>query len=203
MRNGGLIDAQNSGKIVDAHICHWKAGQNFDACWVGKVGKIVSKRSGCSLARKSAFNFSAASLGQKQKSVHNFQFLFSQFEGEKHKYLCDCLHLYFDKHKRNRKKEKYSFLTKKQDFCKKGENMNSTQNLLFVLLLSVITSATDTNLNTNTNFLLLLLLALGGQNFSGNNSCTQNTCPNNGNSFFFWKTACFCRHFFCQFLAIT
>ena len=63
--------------------------------------------------------------------------------------------------------------------------MNSTQNILFVLLLSVITSATDTNLNTNTNFLLLLLLALNGQNYYNTNPCTQNTCPNNGNSFFF------------------
>ena len=63
--------------------------------------------------------------------------------------------------------------------------MNSTQNILFVLLLSVITSATDTNLNTNTNFLLLLLLALNGQNsLAGYNSCTQNTCPNNNTSFF-------------------
>lgn len=65
--------------------------------------------------------------------------------------------------------------------------MNSTQNILFVLLLSVITSATDTNLNTNTNFLLLLLLALNGQNYyNGFNSCTQNTCPNNGNNSFFF-----------------
>ena len=54
----------------------------------------------------------------------------------------------------------------------------NTQNLLFVLLLSVFSNATDTNLNTNTNFLLLLLLALGGQNNFGNGCCTQNTCPN-------------------------
>lgn len=53
----------------------------------------------------------------------------------------------------------------------------NNQNLLFVLLLSVISNATDTNLNTNTNFLLLLLLALGGQNGFGG-CCTQNTCPN-------------------------
>ena len=54
----------------------------------------------------------------------------------------------------------------------------NNQNLLFVLLLSVFSNATDTNLNTNTNFLLLLLLALNGQNGFGNGYCTQNTCPN-------------------------
>ena len=64
--------------------------------------------------------------------------------------------------------------------------MISSQNILFVLLLSVIANATDTNLNTNTNFLLLLLLALGGQNNWNNGGCCQNTCPgqNNFNSFF-------------------
>ena len=63
--------------------------------------------------------------------------------------------------------------------------MNS-QGILFALLLSVISNATDTNLNTNTNFLLLLLLALGGfNNGFGNNCCMQNTCPNqNFNPFF-------------------
>ena len=55
----------------------------------------------------------------------------------------------------------------------------NTQSILFALLLSVITNATDTNLNTNTNFLLLLLLALNGQNNCGCNcGCNQNTCPN-------------------------
>lgn len=58
--------------------------------------------------------------------------------------------------------------------------MNSTQNILFALLLSVITNATDTNLNTNTNFLLLMLLALNGQNTNFFGSCNQNTCPNRG-----------------------
>jgi hypothetical protein len=53
--------------------------------------------------------------------------------------------------------------------------MNS-QSILFALLLSVISNATDTNLNTNTNFLLLLLLALGGNNNFGG-CCNQNTCP--------------------------
>ena len=61
----------------------------------------------------------------------------------------------------------------------------NNQSILFALLLSVITNATDTNLNTNTNFLLLLLLALNNNNNFGNgfNCCTQNTCPNN-NGFF-------------------
>lgn len=58
----------------------------------------------------------------------------------------------------------------------------NTQFLLFSLLLSVLTNATDTNLNTNTNFLLLLLLALNGQGSCNNGcGCTQNTCP--GQSF--------------------
>ncbi len=57
--------------------------------------------------------------------------------------------------------------------------MITSQNILFVLLLSVIANATDTNLNTNTNFLLLLLLALSGQNnyYPGGSGCHQNTCP--------------------------
>lgn len=64
---------------------------------------------------------------------------------------------------------------------------NTTQYILFILLLSVITNATDTNLNTNTNFLLLLLLALNGQNYNNNNcwGCGQNTCPGQNNGFFF------------------
>ena len=60
----------------------------------------------------------------------------------------------------------------------------NTNPILFALLLSVITNATDTNLNTNTNFLLLLLLALG--NNSCNNcgcGCNQNTCPGQTNTF--------------------
>ena len=64
----------------------------------------------------------------------------------------------------------------------------NNQSILFALLLSVITNATDTNLNTNTNFLLLLLLALNNNNFNnGFNCCTQNTCPGyfgNFNNFF-------------------
>ena len=60
----------------------------------------------------------------------------------------------------------------------------NTQAILFALLLSVITNATDTNLNTNTNFLLLLLLALGNGNSNGFNCCNQNTCPGQNNLFF-------------------
>ncbi len=64
--------------------------------------------------------------------------------------------------------------------------MITSQNILFVLLLSTIANATDTNLNTNTNFLLLLLLALNGQNYYNNNGCCgQNTCPGQSNSNFF------------------
>lgn len=63
---------------------------------------------------------------------------------------------------------------------------NNTFNILFILLLSVITNATDTNLNTNTNFLLLLLLALNGQNTGFNCfGCNQNTCPSQNNNTFF------------------
>lgn len=59
----------------------------------------------------------------------------------------------------------------------------NTNSLLFVLLLSVLTNATDTNLNTNTNFLLLLLLALGNNNSFNNCGCNQNTCPGQTNTF--------------------
>ncbi|MCI8555386.1 MAG: hypothetical protein HFI85_02305 [Clostridia bacterium] len=62
----------------------------------------------------------------------------------------------------------------------------NTQAILFAILLSTITNATDTNLNTNTNFLLLLLLALGnGNNWNnGIGCCHQNTCPGQNNLFF-------------------
>lgn len=59
--------------------------------------------------------------------------------------------------------------------------MNSN-GILFALLLSVISNATDTNLNTNTNFLLLLLLALSNNGFN-NCGCNQNTCPGQTNTF--------------------
>lgn len=54
--------------------------------------------------------------------------------------------------------------------------MNLNQNILLVLILSVLASATDTNLATNQNFLLLLLLSLTNEN-GFNNGCNQNTCP--------------------------
>jgi len=61
----------------------------------------------------------------------------------------------------------------------------NNQGILFALLLSVISNASDTNLNTNTNFLLLLLLAMNGQNNFGGCGCGQNTCPNQSfNNFF-------------------
>ncbi len=45
-----------------------------------------------------------------------------------------------------------------------------SQDVLLVLLLSILTSAGNIDLNTNTNFLLLLLLTL---------SNTSSTCPSN------------------------
>ncbi|MDD2445981.1 MAG: hypothetical protein PHX09_04165 [Clostridia bacterium] len=52
--------------------------------------------------------------------------------------------------------------------------MNFSQDILLVLLLSVIAQSTGTELATNTNFLLLLLLAL-----SGRNQCAPECgCPN-------------------------
>ena len=68
---------------------------------------------------------------------------------------------------------------------KGGHMSNNTFYILFILLLSVITNATDTNLNTNTNFLLLLLLALNGQNYNWGCGCGQNTCPGQSNNTFF------------------
>ncbi len=59
--------------------------------------------------------------------------------------------------------------------------------ILLVLLLSVLTSATDTNLANNTNFLLLLLLALSNSNSSC--GCTSNfpcnSCSSCGGRAFF------------------
>lgn len=61
----------------------------------------------------------------------------------------------------------------------------NTNSILFALLLSVLSNATDTNLNTNTNFLLLLLLATGNNSCGCNNGCgcNQNTCPGQTNTF--------------------
>jgi len=52
--------------------------------------------------------------------------------------------------------------------------MNFSQDILFVLLISVIANATNTDLATNTNFLLLLLLALS--NNGGTSSCGCSSC---------------------------
>ena len=72
------------------------------------------------------------------------------------------------------------YFVNKKRILLKGGYMISSQAILFALLLSVITNATDTSLNTNTNFLLLMLLALAGNNNNSNSfsSCSQNTCPN-------------------------
>lgn len=50
--------------------------------------------------------------------------------------------------------------------------MNFSQDILLVLLISVVASATGTDLATNSNILLILLLALYP---SFNNGC-QNSC---------------------------
>ena len=68
------------------------------------------------------------------------------------------------------------FVIKKIILFFQGGIMNS-QAILFALLLSTITNATDTNLNTNTNFLLLLLLALGNNNSCG---CSCSGCAMSG-----------------------
>lgn len=58
---------------------------------------------------------------------------------------------------------------------------NFTQDVLFVLLIGVIASATDTDLATNTNILLLILLFLSGNSSCCNNNCCNNSCScNNG-----------------------
>lgn len=55
--------------------------------------------------------------------------------------------------------------------------MNNTNNILLVLLLSILASASETDLNTNTNFLILLLLILTALDNSTNNSmCGLNPC---------------------------
>jgi len=54
----------------------------------------------------------------------------------------------------------------------KGGIMNFSQEILMVLLISVIAQSTGTELATNSNFLLLLLLSL-----SGRNQCIPCGCP--------------------------
>ena len=55
--------------------------------------------------------------------------------------------------------------------------MNFSQDVLLVLLISIIAGATNTDLANNTNILLILLLALAGNN--GFNNCPQNNCMGN------------------------
>ena len=52
--------------------------------------------------------------------------------------------------------------------------MNFSQDILMVLLISILASSTNTDLANNTNMLLILLLAL-----SGNNGFNNGYCPNN------------------------
>ncbi|MBQ3493860.1 MAG: hypothetical protein IJA69_00420 [Clostridia bacterium] len=55
--------------------------------------------------------------------------------------------------------------------------MNISQDIMLVLLISILTSANGTDLATNSNILLILLLALAGNNNGcGCNSCCQNNC---------------------------
>jgi hypothetical protein len=58
----------------------------------------------------------------------------------------------------------------------KGGYMNFSQDILFVLLISVIANATNTDLATNTNFLLLLLLALSNNGGTSSCGCGCNSC---------------------------
>lgn len=64
--------------------------------------------------------------------------------------------------------------------------MTLSTEILAVLLLSVIASATNTDLANNTNILLILLLALAAYNATQPN-CPSNTCP--------CHSGCGCRRF--------
>lgn len=54
-----------------------------------------------------------------------------------------------------------------------------SQDILWVFLLSVLSSANDTNLATNTNILLLLLLGLSNDNSSNVSNCGCRRCLGN------------------------
>ena len=54
--------------------------------------------------------------------------------------------------------------------------MNFSQDILLVLLISILASSTNTELANNTNILLILLLALAGNYPNFNNRCQ---CQNN------------------------
>lgn len=63
--------------------------------------------------------------------------------------------------------------------------MNFTQDVLLVLLIGVIASATDTDLATNTNILLLILLFLSTQDNTNGSCCSSNLgCGLSRTSFF-------------------
>ena len=73
------------------------------------------------------------------------------------------------------KKKIILFLLCLEYFVEKEEIMS--QDILWVFLLSVLSSANDTNLATNTNILLLLLLGLS----NGNNTTNYQGCRCLGN----------------------
>ena len=60
--------------------------------------------------------------------------------------------------------------------------MNFSQDILMVLLISVVANATNTELANNSNILLILLLAMYGNN--NQNTCN---CGCNRNLFNVWK----------------
>lgn len=70
--------------------------------------------------------------------------------------------------------------------------MVSSQDVLLILLLSIISSSGNIDLNTNSNFLLLLLLTLSNQS-----SCGCNTCSNCSRRFYNF-TQWYRRHFLCK-----
>ena len=59
--------------------------------------------------------------------------------------------------------------------------MNFSQDVLLVLLISILASATNTELANNSTILLILLLALAGNNF--NNTPNPQCCSNR----LFWQ----------------
>ena len=59
--------------------------------------------------------------------------------------------------------------------------MNFSNEILLVMLIGIIASATDTDLATNTNILLLLLLILLSNDGCGcNNNCCNSGCNSCG-----------------------
>ena len=64
---------------------------------------------------------------------------------------------------------------KRTNFVEGGFYMNFSQDILLVMLIGILASATGTDLATNTNILLLLLLTLAGNtNNNFGNCCCQN-----------------------------